>query len=279
MRSEVRQRVQRRASRQLDSSIHERLSGAENRVETALLQPLRELNLDPTAIEMRTSNDRLTMRFRLAGTQQLAAYTPRPRAKANNLLSLQLHESAANNLLDQLPLEDKQIELEDLMTELRSKLNLERQDIHEEIPEHVEVRLGKGRPIQFEFTNDRVLVTVRIQRLVTKRRKWRNFTVRGRYRADVSQTHVNLQRDGGIELISEKLGFRDQVALRGIFTKVLSRNHRLNILQGRVKANAQLNNLGVTQFVVRDGWIGISVGPQRRDRVATEGLIDQAHAR
>ena len=72
--------------------------------------------------------------------------------------------------------------------------------------------------------------------------------------------HVNLEREGGIELISEQIGFRDQVALRGIFTKVLTRNHRLNIIHDQAQKNAQLQNLGVTQFEVRDGWIGISVG-------------------
>lgn len=132
------------------------------------------------------------------------------------------------------------------------------------------MRLGSERPIEFEFNDDRVLITVRITELKTPRRTWRNFIVRGKYLPCMGQTYVDLQREGGIELISEQLGFRDQVALRGIFTKVMSRNHRLNILRGRFEKDARLANLGVTQFEARDGWIGISVGPQRRPRVAAE---------
>ena len=76
--------------------------------------------------------------------------------------------------------------------------------------------------------------------------------------------------EGGIELISEQLGFRDQIALRGIFTKVMTRNHRLNVMRGRFLEDPRLSNLGVTQFVVRDGWVGLSIGPPNSPKVATE---------
>ena len=164
VRSEVQQRVRRQATQQLDNSIHQRLTGAENKMDATLIQPLRKLELDPTAVEMKTSQDRLAMRFRLASDEQLAAYTPRPRALADNVLSVQLHESAANNLLEQLDLEDERVELELLVQELADKLKIDRQDIHEEIPSGVAVRLASDRPIQVEFAEDRVVVIVRISR-------------------------------------------------------------------------------------------------------------------
>ncbi len=270
VRSVMRQKVASRVRKQMDESIHQRLTGAESRLDSALLTPLRDLNLDPQAMEMRTVDNRLVMRFRLASPVQLAAYTPRPRALPDNVLSFQMHESAANNLLQQLELEDQRFELEDLLRELTGKLRIDWEKVRDEIPEGVSLRLAKERPIQFEFDEDRVVVQMAIQELTTPDRTWRNFVARGRYRADMGQTHLDLERDGGIELISEQLGFRDQIALRGIFTKVMSHDHRLTILHGRIKENAQLNDLGVTQFVARDGWIGISVGARHRDRVATE---------
>ena len=270
VRAEIRQRVVSRAQQQLDDSIHERLTGMEERLDQGILAPLRDLSLDPKTLEMRTTPERLVMRYRLAANSQLAAYTPRPRGLAGNMISVQLHESLANNLLAQLHLDDQRIELEELMQQLAEKLKISRQDIHEEIPPDVVLHLGHDRPIQFEFDEERVLVTIRIKELTTPRRTWRNFVVRGRYRADVAQTHVDLQRDGGIELISEQLGFRDQVALRGIFTKVMTRDHRLNILRGRFLSDPRLSQLGVTQFVARDGWIGLSIGPRGEDRVAAK---------
>jgi hypothetical protein len=278
VRTEINQRISQRARDQLDESIHQRLTSVEGRLERGILEPLRDLQLDPTTMEMRTADQRLVMRYRLAADEQLAAYTPRPRALPDNALSVQLHESLPNNLLAQLKLEDRRVELEELMKELSGKLHIQRQDIHEEIPPEVVIHLGPDRPIQFEFDNDRVLVTVRIKELQTPKRRWRNFVVRGRYRMDVAPTHVDLQRDGGIELISEQLGFRDQVTLRGIFTKAMTRDHRLNILRGRFISDPHLNRLGVTQFVARDGWIGLSVGPLSHEQLAAAVRSDDHRA-
>jgi hypothetical protein len=268
VRAEIQQRISQEAQRRLDDSIHQRLTRIEDRWQQGVVTPLRDLELDPTTVEMRTAQQRLVTRYRLAADSQLAAYTPRPRAQSDNVMSFQLHESLPNNLLAQLKLDNRRVVLEELMKELSETLHIQRQDIHEQIPPDVIIQLGPDRPIQFEFDNERVLVTVRIKELHTPRRRWRNFVVRGRYRVDVAQTHVDLQRDGGIELISEQLGFRDQVTLRGIFTKVMTRDHRLNILRGRFLSDPRLSQLGVTQFVARDGWIGLSVGPLRPDQVA-----------
>jgi len=172
--------------------------------------------------------------------------------------------------MQQLQLEGRRIDMQELMVCLSGKLHIDRSDIHEELPENARVRLGYDRPIQLEFDDDHVLLTVRIAELSTGKRTWRNFVVRGRYRADVTQLSVDLSRQGGIELISDEIGFRDQIALRGIFTKVMTRNHRLNLLRDRFIEDRHLASLVVNQFVVRDGWIGISISPPSRDQVAAE---------
>ena len=263
IRNVLRRRVRDSAVHRLDKSIHQQLTKAEDRLADAVLRPLNKLNLDPQAIDLKTSGDRMAMRFRIAAENQLAAYTPRPRAPDNNVLSVQLHESTANNLLDRLELEDQRVQLDELVPKLTQQLGLKPTALKDEIPENVLLHLGNERPIQFEFNQGRVIVTIRIQLLQTPRRRWRNIAVRASYRANIGETDVNLQRDGGIQMVSDNLGFRDQIALRGIFTKVMSRNHQLNILQGRIKENAKLNDLSITEFVVRDGWIGLSVGPRQ----------------
>ena len=257
-------------SERLDESVHERMTGVEQKLDEKFIGPLRRLKLDPQALEMRTTADRIVLRSRIASSSQLAACTPRPRALQDNVLSLQVHDSTANNLLQQLELEGKRIDMEELIDCLSEKLRIDPTDIHDELPRNAVVRLGYDRPIEVEFDDDRVLLTIRIAELSTGKKTWHNFVVRGRYRADVTHLSVDLSREGGIELISDELGFRDQIALRGIFTKVMTRNHRLNLIRDRFAQDRRLSNLIVSQFVVRDGWIGVSVSPLRRDRVATE---------
>ena len=270
VRNEFSQRVSRAASWRLEDTVNRQLLGAEQKVDQKVLEPLRRLKLDPQALEMRTTAERIVLRSRIAGATQLAAYTPRPQAVQDAVLSLQVHESAANNLLQQLHLEGKRIDVPELMVCLSQKLHIERADIHEDLPEDASVRLGYDRPIEVEFDADRVLFTFRIAELSTGKKTWHNFIVRGRYRADVTRLSVDLSREGGIELISDDLGIRDQVALRGIFTKVMTRNHRLNLLRDRFAQDQRLANLVVSQFQVRDGWIGVSISPHRREHVAAE---------
>ena len=270
MKSVMTNRVSKAARTRLDESLQERITDYEGRLNEKIMAPLRELQLDPSAIEMRSTAERIVLRCRIASAAQLAAYTPRPRALKDSVMSMQFHESSANNLLEQLELDGQVIDLEELIQKLSERLEMDVDAIREELPEGVKLRLGQDRPIQIEFDDHRILVTFRIAELSTPRRKWRNFVVRGKYRADMGRLHVDLERDGGIELISEQLGFRDQIALRGIFTKVMTRNHRLNVMRGRFLEDPRLSNLGVTQFVVRDGWVGLSIGPPNSPKVATE---------
>ncbi len=69
-----------------------------------------------------TSEDRAVMRFRLAGQEQLAAYTPRPRAPSDSLVSLQVHQSALNNALERLELDGRTFQLPELFEHLAEKM-------------------------------------------------------------------------------------------------------------------------------------------------------------
>ena len=171
----------------------------------------------------------------------------------------------------------RKFEIEALMELLQQQFGVRPNDIHQQIPEGVSITLAHGQPLGVEFDQDRILVTIKLAELRTPRKRWRNFTVRARYKADVGRTHVRLERDGSLELISKKLGFRDQIALRGIFIKVLSANHQFQVIQGRIKEDPRLANLRITQFVAREGWIGISLGnPESLKQAMVPPTVRQA---
>ena len=62
--------------------------------------------------------DRMTLRGRLASPDQLASNTARPQARADSLLSIQVHESAMNNFVSQLGLEGRQGPLEEVVADV-----------------------------------------------------------------------------------------------------------------------------------------------------------------
>jgi hypothetical protein len=112
-----------------------------------------------------------------------------------------------------------------------------------------------------------VRLTIRLKELAHgSKSKWHNFAVRGYYAPHSDQRDANLVREGVIELIGERLRFGDQVALRGIFSRVLSRNRKLNLVNKQIAQAKELQDQQVTQFVIHDGWIGIAIGPQTPGR-------------
>ena len=69
---------------------------------------------------------RLTVRLRVASPNQLGGHTARPQAPSDSLGSVQVHESAINNALDQLHLASRTFTLPELYQHLARATNIAR---------------------------------------------------------------------------------------------------------------------------------------------------------
>lgn len=69
--------VANRAESRMDNEVEQKLSDATNNFRRTIWQPLRGLGLRPEAVDMQTTETRLIVRYRLAGHDQVAAFTPR----------------------------------------------------------------------------------------------------------------------------------------------------------------------------------------------------------
>jgi len=273
LKAEILKRVRRNTSRKIDQEVQDRVANAEARLDEALVNPLRQLQLDPKPLEMRTTDERLILRARLASLEQLGAHTPRPRALADSKLSLQLHQSVPNNWIEQLSLSGRRMNLEELFDALAERFGLEL-DLIDDRYSDVIIQFADSHPLEFEFDNDQIALTIHLAELRSGNNVWQDFSVRGSYRVDFTELDVELMRDAGIELISDKLRFKDQIALRSIFTKVLARNTKLAMLNKAIQQQPQLQSLVVTQFAVRDGWLAMSLGEKPKNvRMATRPLL------
>jgi hypothetical protein len=274
---EVERKIARRARRRMAEEVTARVTDAETKFDDKVLSPLLEMQLDPVATQMMTTQDRLIMRCRLAGHLQLAANTARPRAPADSLLSVQIHQSAANNVVEQLRLDGKTYELRELYKELAEKFQEGETEVPDDIPEGVTLRFAEEEAVKVLFQNGRALLSIRLAELDSGRRTWQDFEVRGYYRPETATSNADLVRDGTIELIGDKLGFRDQIALRAIFSKVLSKNRKLELIHQRLVNEPRLDDVRVTQFVIDNGWIGVALSSreERRDLVARPAEDDE----
>jgi hypothetical protein len=271
-REEVEGKIVWRASSQLDREVAQKLEKSKRDLQVKFIDPFRKLDLEPTAVDMETTAERLIARFRLAGRDQISAHTPRPQAPADSVLSVQIHESAMNNVLDHLRLHGKRIELRELYKDMTNRFSQEKVQIPEDLPEDVYVTFADEDPVRIDCQDGRVRVQIRLKDLIQEgtSNHWTNFTVRGYYQPDADQLDANLERvpDVPIELIGNRLGIGDRVALSGIFGKVLSRNRKLNLINKQIAQAPELKDQQVTQFVIHDGWIGVALGPKAPGRTA-----------
>jgi hypothetical protein len=259
---ETKQKIATKAMRQVDSQAGPRLNQAHDNFVRNWVEPMRKLALDPTAVTMETTEARLALRSRLAGADQLGANTPRPEAPGDSLVSAQVHESTLNNLLDHLGLAGRTFTLPELHKWLSDKLSHAEAKVPDDLPAGVHVTFADKDPVRVRCDGNRLELVLEIAEIRDGRRRWHDFEVRAAYRPAASGLAAQFERDGTIELGGQYKG-KPEVALRGIFSKVLSRERKLNLLPDTLAADPRLDGLEVTQLVVEDGWIATAIGPAR----------------
>jgi hypothetical protein len=260
VRAEVEQRIRSRARRRLDTESQRPVGEAQQRVTTRLIEPLRELGLQPVLVDARTTEYRMIVRCRLAGPHQLAAFSPRPQALANSLASFQIHQSAVNNLLQQLALDGSRCDLRELYRRVLDDIGLAAAEVPPEVPERVTIHFADEDALRVRFSEDRVALELKVAELTNRSRKWHHFTVRVHFGEQIDGLDARLVRDQYIELIGPRLSILDQASLRAIFTGVFARERTFPLIPRAMAQDPRLDGLNVSQYSVRDGWIGMAIG-------------------
>ncbi|NLE38691.1 MAG: hypothetical protein GX621_11760 [Pirellulaceae bacterium] len=277
-RSEVRREVERKISTQarqrIDEETDARLTEFSDRFSARVLEPMKGMLLGPDVIQAVTTEDRLTMRLRVASRQQLGASTPRPMAPGNSQASFQIHQTALNNMVEQLELNGETMKLPELRARLAERLRWP--EIAQRTTENDDVTITFAGDDAVLVTCDDGLVTIdlSIACLRKARRAWRNFQVRVSYRPVVDGLSAELVREGVVKLPGPRLSTNSQVALRAIFCKIFSQHATREIVPERIRNHPKLSELAVTQMVMEDGWIAFALGP--KERIARAGSEQRA---
>lgn len=248
-----------RTSEQIDARASQQIAEAQQRVQERVINRLKSLQLDPATVSTMATNERLTYRGRLAGEHQLAAYTARPWAPKDNLLSLQLHESAINNLVAQLGLDGRKGNLKELLAEAAARLGRTEIKFPEEMPDDVLVKFADHDAVHVRCDQDRLDLTLNFAGLRFEGHGWKNFAVRASYVPQCQGFQCELHREDSIRLLGNR---RRQFALRAVFTKVLSKNRPIKLINTELSNDERLADLHINQFVAKDGWLGVAFARQ-----------------
>ncbi len=204
------------------------------------------------------------MRLRIAGANQLGGHTARPQALSDSMASMQVHESALNNILDRLDLSGHSFTLPELVEYVRTKLSRSANAVPVNLPSDARVTFADKDPVRLRCMNGAVSLTLAVAELQQGGRRWNDFRVTVNYEPQIEDLHVRLVRQGPVELSGEAQGQPD-IALRGIFSKLFPREKSFELIPVAIADNRNLGDLRISQCVVEDGWIALSLGPQRED--------------
>ncbi len=260
---ETEEKVAQRARSQLDAEIAKAIDQMKTRLNTQVWEALARLDLELQPLALSTTEDRAVLRLRLAGNEQLGAYTPRPRAPSDSLMSLQVHESALNNALEKLQLEGADLHASpNCSPHFRQKFNrTDNADVDADLPEDVVVT--------FASTDARCLAgalprwsgagcELHSMNCAKGDTAGNDFAVVTHYRPDSSTLDIHFVRDGTIYLEGESLRGKAQFTLRTIFSKVLSAQRGWGLLSPEITADPRLEDVTISQFTVDQGWIGLA---------------------
>ena len=255
---EVIDKIISRACREVDTQAEPQFAQMADRIRDRFWMPLVKLGLNPKAVAMQTTSSVATMRLRLAGDAQLAAHTPRPRAPSDAMLSLQVHESSANNAFDRLGIAGKRLTLEELIQLVCSQIGVEPR-IPEELPEGVAVAFAKTQPLRVECRDGLVHVHVALDAIESGRRDWYDLVAHVAYRPVCSGQQVFLEREGPVQLGGPGHEGRMELALRTIFGKIFPKERPIAVLPDQIAKNEKLADVHAVQAVSSDGWLAITL--------------------
>jgi hypothetical protein len=190
----------------------------------------------------------------------LGSFTPRPPAPADSLASVQIHESMINNCIQRLELDGRTFTLQELSQHIASRLN--RTNVAEINPdnEDVTITFAPRDAVVVRFRDNRVDVTVSVTLLAkaSSNSRFKNFQVHAFYQPEIRGRSAELRRDGVLELSKGA-----SMWLHGIFRKAFSEKATWQLMPERILKEPKLKDTSITQFVIDDGWIGVSLGPKR----------------
>ena len=257
----VERKLASKAQERIDVEVDAKLDEAKANLEHKLLHPLDDMALALEPVNFATTNDRAIMRYRLAGTEQLSAFTSRPRAYASSVMSLQMHQSAINNCLQRLDLAGREFHIDELYAHMSETLGREI-PTPEDMDPSVVLRFAPSDCIEVRFVDGSARIYLRFAELAIGRvSQWRNLTVEAQYEPRIDGIHIEFVRvpESTLALQGRNIGFRDQMAIRTIFNKVFDPSLTLGVTPKHLLTDARFENLEVSQFELRDGWVGLSV--------------------
>ncbi len=267
VRNAMESRVSSEASDMLDRDTHEAMEQARQRLYARFTEHFDQYGIKLSTIEMKSTPERLVARVRVASDDQLGSHTPRPRALSDSLASVQLHESAMNNLAVTLGLDGQRLTGAELQQKLRERFPQMAERDPQETRRDTVFQFAPKDAVQFHISGGKLELKVAFDSVELDGTPMPNVTVHAKYTPVVDGLNADLKRGGALG-IEGRFSSRERARLHNIFQSVFPSDRTLRIAHLGDHDKHRLEGLMITQLVLEDGWIGLAIGPESTNRVA-----------
>ncbi|MBI1902728.1 MAG: hypothetical protein HYS13_16635 [Planctomycetia bacterium] len=278
IRAETESKIAARARRRIQAQADPALEKFNTQLVDRVLRPMAGLGLDPGIYVAPSGPTRLAVYARLAAWDQLGAHTPRPRALQHSLASVQIHQTAMNNLLEQLHLNGKTMTPVEVWKAFSEKLRLNLPAPGHLDDEDVTLTFAERDAVTVQLTEGRIEMVLAIAELKVPQRRWQNLRVFIDYVPQEKGPAFELVRNRPVGLVGDRLTAKSQLILRGIFSGIFPTDQAFPILYGPLTTDPRLKGLETAQVVIEDGWLGFCLVPQSAAPMRTAERSDRAPA-
>lgn len=266
------------ADEEFDRRLNDELRKAEDELQRRITGPLHRLDLDPMVVSMSTTPERLEVRYRVAGHDQMASHSPRPRAPTDSLMSMQVHQSTINNTIANLNLGGRTWQLTELAKRITEVFGRNDWQLSDEIPDDVTIRFAEQRPAFVDIADGRLRLTLRIAQLSRGGKKAvGKLIVTSSYVPVAEGLKAELIRTGTVEIMTPRNATVGQRLLaRTIFAKVFVSRPRIALISESWQNDPRAAGLAVSQVEMRDNWLSVAISnseSQNAEEVATRSRL------
>jgi hypothetical protein len=255
------------AEQRVEQEIQSKLAKLRYYSHTNLLQPLIAMELEPKAVQMATTDNQFIMRYRIAGRDQMAANSARPRELKPGLMGFQIHQSAINNAIARLGLNGKTFTSKELKAHLQETLGFEgKADADAEDQRKAKFAFASLDPIRIDFIENRfnVILNLKGLKIGDKGKTWRNVSLTASYEPSVSGMQVLLrQDDDGTRIKGRRLRISDKAAISTVMKVLFKQEYQFQALPKKMYARLNGDFLQVSELAISNGWLGITIDDQQ----------------
>jgi hypothetical protein len=267
VRSATETRVSSEASETLDRETHDALERIRQNIYQRFTDRFDDYGIKLTTIEMKSTPERLVARVRVASDEQLGSHTPRPRALSDSLASVQLHESALNNMAITFGLDGQRLTAEELQQKIRERFPKAADRETVETRRDAVFQFAPKNAVQFHISNGRLELMIAFDSVELDGDEMTNVIVHANFVPAIDRLNADLARDGALGIEGD-FSARERARLHNIFQSVFPPERKLALAHLNEDQDHNLEGLMITQLVLEDGWIGVALGPESDQRVA-----------